>query len=486
MGRYTALLIGPGMSVAINRIGFGTAEAVRQRRIATLTTTGWVVFTFYVLFIFFPQDWHASVRLIPLGLSLLWSVAALWTRQVQLKLSLPVLLALVAQVWAFISFAYAYAVLHRQVEMGPQVFFLAGETLPAYSVAFLLFQLDSRAGRWVPNIIAIGLGLSAMVGAMQWLHLPFGDRIAEFVSGQDLGFGEARRAQGLAGFVHAFAQHLIILSAILGSHIFSRRISPWILMAMLAVAPIVVATQGRAGTAGYVLFWGLLLFFMFRVSKKWFFAAITLVGVMAGVVIGYQATKLFYFANVQTQAAATFMGRAKERWVVAEEAFREAPIMGVGPDAFLYRGRGEQLPDKFVERPAVIESAFLFMLSQFGIPGLLFLLAALAASTFVCFHWLAKRSASGQAHQVAFVGLIVLLGNGLDYVVDNGLNQPGRNALIFLCIGWISAVLMQETGKIHKPGAPMLPPGEDEGSAPARRNGKVVRAKARRVRPAQA
>lgn len=409
----------------------------------TLIRTGWFVFGVYVLFMLFPQSWHASVRLIPFFLSGLWILAALSATRGQIKFSSAVWIALLSQAWCIVSYIHQYFWLNRATELGPQVFFFAGETVPAYCVTYLLCKLDPNAHDRIPKGIIWALAASAAIGLLQWLGTPIGNWFSKYYALQELGLGSTVRAQGLAGGLHPFSQHLIMLSALLGSYIFIRQPRARVFAAMIAVVPVLIATQGRTGLSILVLFWLVFLYCLFQISRPWALVVVALMAVSAFLFVATNTQRLYFLTNAIKQGTGTLQDRAQKGWRVATGAFLREPLFGVGPDAFLYRGRGTQLPDRFVPEPIVVESGYLFTLSQFGVPGLALLVVALLRGFWVSALMLFNRGSPGRVRQVSLVAFTMVVASILYFTIDNGLNQPGRNALVFLLLGWVSATLFR-------------------------------------------
>jgi O-antigen ligase len=377
--------------------------------------------------------------------ALLWLGKLLWARPVQWKYSpmhWPVLAFMIYTTARYFTASIEY---DARFELMQVLFF----GLIYFIIACNFHRSRDRA------IFVMAVALLAVVDA--------GYGLWQYLTGSNwvlhLGRVEIGRASGsyicpnhLAGFLEMALGLLLTRVALTTSRANSLQSTAlqkvFGVYAILMVLVGILVTFSRGGWI--VTFLGLILFFLWgdwRVRAGWPRMALGALTIVALLTIGFKmlphrlSVDRMLKTDEQTKSltiADSTLGGRTYLWKASLRIIRDYPFFGTGPGSWRWF-QAEYRDPRMQESPEYAHQDVLNLTSDYGLVGLLLVIAALA-----CYYWhalvLVKRSPSGEQRAFAMGGVISVTMILLHSWVDFNLHVPANALLLVMIMGFTVAM----------------------------------------------
>jgi O-antigen ligase len=297
---------------------------------------------------------------------------------------------------------------------------MLGWSVLSFAWAFSSSTALGGAGRYALNMLLLPIAYAAIRDRRQlvWVLSAYvaGATLSALYGFAGLGVEVGTRLTGSIGDPNAEATVCAASIALLGGLVFMNRHSARAKLIGLIVATILFVGMATTLSREGILALAAILVGAVIFGGRWRRRAAMLLVVGAVATVGYY----FVFAPLAARERVTMSDTSGRTsiWTVAWRIVNAHPVLGVGNDNFiLVEGRyvdqpGMVLAAYIIKAPKVVHNAYLEALADLGIPGLLTLVAVLAASLSAGVRavWLFERLGDVQMELISRAVVLALAG----------------------------------------------------------------------------
>jgi hypothetical protein len=432
--------VGPARIDAQRSIALGQFERL-------LVYWGMTTIGLYAISWIIPTMWLANVRTAYLISGVSWCLFAYPMTKYSFRLSFPVVMALIIQLWSFFTMIHGWYVIGRPQTLGrPELYIL--EYLIPFFLAAAMVYIEPKSRVWILRMIFAVFTISCIVAFLQFMRVPPALALSKHYTYKTIdnwdSIGGGLRAVGLTWHPRVIAIQAIFCLALVASTVLSRKLTRLELFALFFYSGIVIFSQARMIYFVLIVVW--IAFLAFLLSKD---RGLVLKLILAGV-----ACILFVFTVAPNRLAyatqsssleedASYKHRAQNNWAQADRIYEAFPMTGIGPDQVLMLGGRSDPFDKWTNG-MIMESGYRLFLAMYGVPGLTLLIVCFGGSLILTLLLFLSPGESLMRRRVAGVGFaavaVVMLNCYASNTVDEYMSMP----LSFMIAGMLLRTRQEE------------------------------------------
>lgn len=409
---------------------------------------GMFILGMYAVLFISPTQIQGIFRILTLSFSIFFIYIGFKRVKIGMTAPIPVIGALVLQLWSIFTQVYASQHLGRPLLLGRSESYLIEATIPFF-VAYVIAAVDPRTIRWVSNLFLIAFGLSCAVAWLQFMRV--GPAIAlagqyTYKSIDNWDGTSGLRAVGLTFHPNALAFQAVIAAGIMMGRILTEKRGKWDIAALLFFSGAVVASQSRQGYIIVIFSWIPFIIALFKQDRVLARKLIAGVVVALVLVVAVASKRLGYALQSTSVSNDTSLNyRQDKTWRQLDPIYPKLALTGIGPDKGLLLGTGPE--DKWVPNGNVMESGYLVVLAMYGIPGLAIFILSLISSIAVSARNVLDRRLSAIHHQAAMMAFVAWLFLTLNCFTLNTIDSP----MLLPCVFILTGLMLSASAKVRIP-----------------------------------